>query len=139
MCFLLLPHRYEIAGKIFRFLFGTSQTSTLGAWEGKSRAFRKKPCTCSPTMHGLAMFGSCRTLWSELCCCLPAHHCECRWLKFLLAQTSARLVIATFLCKPSESISCEHSSKAIGLSEVLGERQLVWASRDNHWPTRYRS
>jgi hypothetical protein len=41
----------------------------------------------------------------------------------------ARSAVATRWSKPSESRSSEHSAKAIGLSEVLGERQLAWASR----------
>jgi hypothetical protein len=38
--------------------------------------------------------------------------------------------------KPSESRLCERSAKAIGLSEVLVERQLAWASRGRRSLTR---
>src|SRR5439155_13103693 len=73
----------------------------------------------------------------ELSCYLPVHRCECRWLKFL--QTLALLAVAMRWSRPSESRLCERSAKAIGLSEVLVERQRAWASRGPRSPTRCRS
>src|ERR1700738_4086215 len=46
---------------------------------------------------------------------------------------------ATHWNKPSVSRFCERSAKAIGLSEALAERQLVWASRGRRWHTRCKS
>src|SRR6266545_1114057 len=39
--------------------------------------------------------------------------------------------------KPRENRFCERSAKPIGSSEVLVERQLVWASRGRRWHTRW--
>jgi transcriptional regulator with GAF, ATPase, and Fis domain len=52
---------------------------------------------------------------------------------------SARLAAAMCWSRPGESRLCEHSATAIGLSEVLVERQLAWASRGRRSPTRCRS
>src|SRR5216683_44806 len=134
-----MSHRYETDVMTFRFLSATSPTSTLGAWENKLRVFPKKRWMRSPAMAGQVISGNCRTLWSEPPCYLPVHRCECRWLKFLLTQASARLAGAMRWSKPSESRLCERSAKAIGLSEVLVERQLAWASRGRRSPTRCRS
>src|SRR2546425_1912769 len=134
-----MSHRYETAVRTFPFSSATSPTSTLGAWENKSRVFPKKRWMRSPTIPGQVISGNCRTLWSEPPCYLPVHRCECRWLKFLLTHPSARLAAAMRWSKPSESRLCERSAKAIGLSEVLVERQLAWASRGRRSPTRCRS
>src|SRR3989442_10326373 len=134
-----MSHRYETAVMTFPFSSATSPTSTPGAWENKSRVFPTNRWMRYPAIHGQVIFGNCRTLWSEPPCYLPVHRCECRWLKFLLAQASARLAGAMRWSKPSESRLCERSAKAIGLSEVLVERQLAWASRGRRSPTRCRS
>src|SRR6266481_5685178 len=132
-------HRYETAVMTFRFWSTTSPTSTLGAWENKSRAFPTKRWMRSPAIAGRAISGNCRTLWSGPPCYLPVHRCECRWLKFLLTQSSARQAGAICCSKPSESRLCELSAKAIGLSEGLMEQQPVWASRGRRSPTGCRS
>src|SRR6266849_6800646 len=139
MYFRFMSRRYEIAVMTFRFSSTISRTSTLGAWENKSRVFPKKRWMRSPAMAGQVISGNCRTLWSEPPCYLPVHRCECRWLKFLLTQASARLAGAMRWSKPSESRLCERSAKAIGLSEVLVEQQFAWASRGRRSPTRCRS
>src|SRR5260370_20582629 len=128
MCFLLLSHRCESAVKTLLFSSATLPTSTLGAWARESRVFRKKPWTRSLVIHGPAIFGNCRTLWSDRCCYPRVPRCECLWAKSLLGQTPARLAVATRWSKPSESRSCAHSGKVIGSSEVLWEPQLVSAS-----------
>src|SRR5207244_7501306 len=137
--FLLLSHRYETAVMTFRFSSATSPTSTLGAWENTSRVFPRKRWTRSPITHGPVISGNCRTSWSEPPCSLPVHRCECRWLKFLLAQASARRAGAMRWSKPSESRLCKRSAKATGLWEVLVERQLAWASSGRRSPTRCRT
>src|SRR6266536_273327 len=139
MCFRLMSHRYETAVVTFHFSSATSPTSSLGAWESKSRAFPTKRWMRSPAIHGQVIFGNCRTLWSEPPCYLPVHRCECRWLKFLLAQASARLAGAMRWSKPNESRLFGRSAKAIGLSEALVERQLAWVSRGRRSPTGCRS
>src|SRR6202795_3186442 len=134
-----MSHRYETAGMTFRFSSATSPTSTLGAWENKLRVFPKKRWMRSPAIAGRVTSGNCRTLWSGPRCCLPVHRCECRWLKFLVTQASARVAGAMRWSKPSESRLCERSAKAMGLSEGRVERQLAWASRGRHSPTRCKS
>src|ERR1700693_5315881 len=134
-----MSHRYETAVKTFRFSSATLPTSTRDAWGNKSRVFPRKRWTRSPTTHGQAISGNCRTLWSEPPCYLPVRHWACRWLKFLPTEALARLAGAMRSSKPSESRLCELSAKAIGLSEVLVERQLAWASRGRRLPTRYGS
>src|ERR1700730_15447718 len=134
-----MSHRCATAVKTFRFSSATSPTSTLGVWENKLRVFPTKRWTHSPAIAGRVIFGNCRTLWSEPPCYLTVHRCECRWLKFFLTQTSARLAGAVRGRKLRESRLCERSAKAIGLSEVLVERQLAWASRGRRLPTRCRS
>src|SRR5258708_3638037 len=131
-----MSHRYETAVMTFRFSSITSLTSTPGAWENKLRVFPTKRWMRSPAIAGRVISGNCRTLWSGPPCYLPVHRCECRWLKFLLTQDSARLAVAMRWSKPSESRLCERSAKAIGLSEVPVERQLAWASRGRRLPTR---
>src|ERR1700682_2365829 len=134
-----MSHRCETAVRTFRFSSVTSPTSTPGAWENKLKAFPTKRWTRSPAIAGRVISGNCRTLWSELPCYPLVHRCECRWLKFLLTQTSAQLAGAMRWSKPNESRLCERSARAIGLSEVLVERQLAWASRERRSPTRCRS
>src|SRR5438552_14847758 len=85
-----MSHRYETAVMTFRFSSATSPTSTLVAWENKSRVFQTKRWMRSPAIAGQVISGNCKTLWSEPPCYLPVHRCECRWLKFLLTQGSAR-------------------------------------------------
>src|SRR5712692_7256745 len=134
-----MSHRYATAVMTFRFSSTTSLTSTLGAWENKLRVFPRKRWRYYPAIAGQVISGNCRTLWSEPSCYLPVHRCECHWLKFLLTQASARLAGAMRWSKPSENRLCERCAKAIGLSEVLVERQLAWASRGRRSPTRCRS
>src|SRR5580700_6027683 len=134
-----MSRRYETAVRTFRFSSATLPTSTRGAWENKSRVFPRKRWMRSPTTHGRAISGNCRTLRSEPPCYLPVHHCTYRWLKFLSTEASARLAGAMRSSKPSESRLCELSAKAIGLSEVHVEQQLAWASRGQRSPTRCRS
>src|SRR6266567_7001308 len=131
--------RYEIVVRTFRFSFGTSPTNRLDAWESKSRVFPTKRWIRSPAIAGQGISGNCRTLWSEPSCYLPVHRCECRWLRFVLTQTSARLAGVMRWSKPRESRLFERSAKAIGLSEVLVARQLAWALRGLRSPTRCRS
>src|SRR6202521_3944243 len=134
-----MSHRYENAVKTFRFSSALSPTSTLGVWENKSRVFPGKRWMRSLTTHGQVISGNCRTLWSEPPCYRLVHRCVCHWLKFLMTQVSARLAAAMCWSKPGESRLFERSAKAIGLSEVLVERQLAWASRGRRSPTRCRS
>src|SRR5438552_11435370 len=134
-----MSHRYETAVMTFRFSSATSPTSTLVAWENKSRVFQTKRWMRSPAIAGQVISGNCRTLWSEPPCYLPVHRCGFRWLKFLLTQASTRPAGAMRWSKPSESRLCERSAKAIGLSEVLVERQLAWASKGRRSRTRSRS
>src|ERR1700720_832503 len=101
----------------------------LDAWGNKLRVFPKKPWMRLLAIAGQVISENCRTLWSEPPCYPLVHRCECRWLKFLLKQTSTRLADAMRWSKPSESRFCERSANAIGLSEVLAERQVAWASR----------
>jgi hypothetical protein len=123
----------------FRFSFDTSPTNTLGALVNKSRVFPTKQWMRFPTIPGQVISGNYRTLWSGPPSFLPAHRCECRWPKFLLTQASARLSGTMRYSKPSDSRLSERSAKAIGLSGVLVERQLAWASRGRRSPTRCRS
>src|SRR5580700_10349506 len=131
--------RCATAVMTFHFLFATLPTRTLGAWVSKTRESPPKPWTCSPVTHGQAISGSCRILWNEQCCYLKVPHCEYRWVKSLLTRIPAQLVAATRWNKPRESRLCERSAKATGLWEAPGERQLAWASRGQHSPTRCRS
>src|SRR4030088_2119031 len=132
-------HRYEIAAVTFRFSSATSPTSTLGAWEDRLRVFPTRRWMRSPVTAGQVISGNYRTLWSEPPCYLPVHRCECRWLKFLLTQASARLAEALRGGKTRESRVGKHSAKAIGLSEVRVERQLAWAARGRRSPIGCRS
>src|SRR5258708_1389929 len=134
-----MSHRYEPAVMTFRFWSTTSPTSTLGAWANKSRAFPTKRWMRSPAIAGRAISGNCRTLWSEPPCYLPAHRCECHWLRFLLTQASARLAGAMRWSKRSGSRLCERFAKAIGLSAVLVERLLAWVSRGHRSHTKCRN
>src|SRR5216683_2430910 len=138
MCFRLTSHRCETAVRTFRFWSVTSPTSTLGVWESKSRVFPKRRWIRFTTTHGRGISGNCRILWREPPCSLPVHRFVCRWLKFSLTQVSTRLVGAMRWSKLGENRLCEHSAKAIGLSEEKVERQLAWASRGHRSPTRCR-
>src|ERR1700752_1152917 len=129
-------HRCATAVMTFHFLFATLPISTLGAWVSKSRVSPPKPWTCSRVTHGQAISGSCRILWNEQCCYLKVLHCEYRWAISLLTRSPAQFVVATRWNKPRENRSCERSAKATGLWEAPGERQLAWASRGQHSPTR---
>src|SRR5258706_2818913 len=136
MCFLSPSHRYATAVKTFRFSSATSPTNTPGVWENISRAFLRKRWMRSPVTHGRVISGNCRILWSEPHCYLTVHRCACRWVKFSMTQATARLAGKTPWSKPSESRLYERSTKAIGSSEALMERQLAWASRGHRSPTR---